>query len=79
MDRRFNFDRERVKEQAAKLDAYDNLMRRFRCYRNVDAAMNEFEAFRSMNPEMVTASVRGAIEKLSQVAAFFGDGGDGDG
>ena len=78
MNRHFNFDRERVKEQAAKLDAYDNLMRRFRCYGNVEAAMNEFETFRSMNPEMVMARVRGAIKHLSQVAAFFEEGGDHD-
>ena len=66
---------ERVKKDAAKIEAYDTLRLRFRIWNDndIDKIMNEFEAFRELNPDMLRSRVEGTIDHLGKLLNLLGE------
>ena len=60
---------ERLKREAQKLEAYDQLMRRFELWRddNIDEIMDEFEAFRKLNIDWVKNNIDATVKKLTEL------------
>ncbi len=59
----------RVKRESEKLDAYEKLQDRFRIWQgdDIDKIMDEFEAFRRMDPEMIREYINGTIKRLETI------------
>lgn len=63
--RRKAYMTDRVAKQAAKLEEYDKLSLRFQLLGdNVDEIMDEFEAFRKLDIDLVRSSISRTIERL---------------
>lgn len=72
-ERRRGYMADRVAKEAAKLEAYDKITARLRIWGdNVDAIMDEFEAFRKLDTEWVRNSIEGTIKKLETLNAMLG-------
>ena len=64
---------ERVKRDAQKLEAYDQLMHRFGLWRDddIDEIMNEFEAFRKLKLDWVKDNIDMTIKKLTELKGML--------
>ena len=60
---------ERVKQEAAKLEAYDKLTARLNIWRhdNIDEILDEFAAFRAMNIDWVKSDIEETIKRLNKL------------
>ena len=60
---------ERLKREAQKLEAYDQLMHRFELWRddNIDEIMDEFEAFRKLKIDWVKNNIDATVKKLTEL------------
>lgn len=69
-ERRRGYMMDRVQREAEKLEAYDKLSSRFQIWGtdNIDAILDEFEAFRKLNTEWLTAKIRHIVKDLEDLA-----------
>ena len=67
-DRQIAYMTERVEKEAAKIEAYDNMRFRFHAWgESMEAALDEFEAFRKLDPAYMKETLKIAIEQLAAV------------
>lgn len=68
-ERRRGYMMDRVQREAKKLEAYDKLSSRFQIWStdNIDAILDEFEAFRAMNIDWVKSDIEGTIKRLNRL------------
>lgn len=68
-ERRRDYMMDRVQREAKKLEAYDKLSSRFQIWStdNIDAILDEFEAFRAMNIDWVKSDIEGTIKRLNRL------------
>lgn len=73
--RHVNYMTERVQKNAAKLEAYDTLQLRFRIWNDdeIDKILDEFEAFRNLNPDMLRSRIEGTIDHLGKILNLLGE------
>lgn len=68
-DRDFRYMQERVTREADKLKKYDELRFRFKLYgdEDIDRIMDEFEAFRKLEPDFIKLKIDGTINSLTKL------------
>ncbi len=73
--RRYDYMRDRVQRDAAKLEAYDKLTSRFALYQDdeIDKVMDEFEAFRKLDLCWLRSCINGTIEHLRNLLVKLGE------
>lgn len=71
-ERHLRYMSDRIAKESAKLEAYDKLSNRFRIWGdNVDEILDEFEAFRKLDPNWVMQSIRSTIDRLDGLCAML--------
>lgn len=72
----YNFNRmsKRVKEDTAKLEAYDKLSMRLRIWddKNIDKILDEFEAYRNAYPDSIKRDIDQTINQLNKLKKLVG-------
>lgn len=60
---------ERVKREIGKIEAYDNLISRFRLWKddNIEEIMDEFEKFRKLDTEWIKENINMTVKKLNEL------------
>lgn len=63
----------RVEKEAAKLEEYDRMKKRFDLYgEKLEDTLDEFEAFRKLEPAYVKRTIKHAIERLTEMQTILG-------
>lgn len=70
--RRYDFQKDYVRNNMAKLEQYDKLMARFLAYgQDADKIMDEFEAFRKLNIKNMLWEVNSSISSLERMKQYL--------
>lgn len=72
-ERRRGYMVDRVAREAARLDEYDKMVSRFQLYGvHVDEIMDEFEAFRKLDTDIVKRNIENTVKLLERMRGLLG-------